>query len=382
MQFEFATAGRVIFGVGAAAQVGTVAAGLGSRALVVTGSDPRRALAALDGLAAARVATSTWSVRGEPGVADVAEGVAFARARGCDVVVAIGGGSAIDAGKAIAALLTNGGEVRDYLEVVGRGLALAEPAAPVVAVPTTAGTGSEVTRNAVLAADGVKVSLRSLGMLPRAAIVDPALTLSLPPEVTADCGLDALTQCLEPLVCSKAGPLTDALAREGLARAARSLRRAVAEGGDLAARTDMCAASLCGGMALANAGLGAVHGFAGPIGGMFPAPHGAVCARLLPEVMAANVRALRERAADGPGLPRYREVARVVTGDEGASVEDGVAWVRELVSSLGVRSLARYGVTAAHLPELVTRGQRASSMKANPIALTAEELHAVLVAAL
>lgn len=381
MQFEFATAARVMFGAGASAQAGAVASSLGSRALVVTGSDPRRAQAVLDSLTAARVSVETWAVRGEPTVADVEAGVAFARARGCDVVVAVGGGSPLDAGKAIAALLTNDGAPLDYLEVVGKGRALVHPAAPVVAVPTTAGTGSEVTRNAVLAAEGVKVSLRSPGMLPRAAIVDPLLTLSLPPQVTADCGLDALTQCLEPLVCNKAGPLTDALAREGLMRAARSLRRAVSHGDDIAARTDMCVASLCGGLALANAALGAVHGFAGPIGGMFPAPHGAVCARLLPEVMAVNVAALRERASEGPALSRYREVARAVTGRDDATIEDGVAWVRDVVAALEIRPLASHGVTAADLPTLVARAQRASSMKGNPIALTEQELHAILAAA-
>ncbi|MBL9099606.1 MAG: iron-containing alcohol dehydrogenase [Myxococcales bacterium] len=381
MQFEFATASRVMFGAGVSAQVGAVAANLGSRALVVTGSDPRRVQGVLDSLTAARVDAVPWSVRGEPTVADVEAGVAHARARGCDVVVAAGGGSPLDAGKAIAALLTNEGPPLDYLEVIGKGRALVHPAAPIVAVPTTAGTGSEVTRNAVLAAEGVKVSLRSPGMLPRAAIVDPLLTLSLPPQVTADCGLDALTQCLEPLVCNRAGPLTDALAREGLMRAARSLRRAVRHGDDVAARTDMCVASLCGGLALANAALGAVHGFAGPIGGMFPAPHGAVCARLLPEVMTVNVAALRERAADSPALSRYREVARVLTGRDDATIEDGVAWVRDVVAELGVRPLAAYGVGAGDLPLLVTRAQRASSMRGNPIALGEQELHAILAAA-
>lgn len=381
MLFEFATAGRIVFGAGTAGQIGAVAASLGSRALVVTGGDVGRARAALDALAAARVGAWTWSVKGEPTVADAEAGTAHARARGCDVVVAIGGGSALDAGKAIAALLTNDGPALDYLEVVGKGRALTRAAAPVVAVPTTAGTGSEVTRNAVLAIEGVKVSLRSPGMLPRVAIVDPLLTLSLPPRVTADCGLDALTQCLEPLVCNKAGPLTDGLAREGLVRAARSLRRAVERGDDVAARTDMCVASLCGGLALANAALGAVHGFAGPIGGMFPAPHGAVCARLLPEVMVVNVAALRERAAEGPGLPRYREVARLLTGRDDATIEDGIAWVRDTVAALGILPLAAYGLTEADLGGLVAKAQRASSMKGNPIVLTELELHAALAAA-
>jgi len=384
VEFEFATAARVVFGAGSLAQLGPAAAALGGRALLVTGRDVDRALPAAQVLRAAGIAVQLWSVSGEPGTADVEAGVLTARAGGCDLVVAIGGGSPLDAGKAIAALLTNDGPPLDYLEVVGRGRALEREPAPFIAVPTTAGTGSEVTRNAVLTASEqrVKVSLRSPKMLPRLAIVDPLLTLSLPPGVTADCGLDALTQCLEPLVSNRGNPITDGLAREGLGRASRSLRRAWADGGDLEARTQMCAASLLGGMALANAALGAVHGLAGPIGGMFPAPHGAVCARLLPEVMAANVAALRARAPQSPALRRYREVARIVTDMDEATIEDGIAWLRALATELGIRPLRSHGVGAADLPELVSRGQRASSMRGNPIALSDAELHAVLVAAL
>lgn len=384
VEFEFATATRVVFGAGTLAQLGPAAAAMGGRALLVTGRDVDRAQPAAQVLRAAGLTVRICPVLGEPSTADVEAGVAAARTGGCDLVVAIGGGSPLDAGKAIAALLTNEGPPLDYLEVVGRGRALERDPAPFIALPTTAGTGSEVTRNAVLTASEqrIKVSLRSPRMLPRLAIVDPRLTLSLPPGVTADCGLDALTQCLEPLVCNRSNPCTDGLAREGLRRAARSLRRAWADGGDLEARTEMCAASLLGGMALANAGLGAVHGLAGPIGGMFPAPHGAVCARLLPEVMAINVAALRARAPGSAALLRYREVARIVTGAEDATIEDGIAWVRDLVRELGIRPLGSLGIAAADLPELVARGQRASSMKGNPIALDDAELRAVLAAAL
>lgn len=384
VEFEFATATRVVFGAGALAQLGPAAAAMGRRALLVTGRDIDRAQPAAQVLQAAGLTVQIYPVPGEPSTGDVEAGVAAARTGGCDLVVAIGGGSPLDAGKAIAALLTNEGPPLDYLEVVGRGRALEREPAPFIAVPTTAGTGSEVTRNAVLTASEqrIKVSLRSPRMLPRLAIVDPRLTLSLPPGVTADCGLDALTQCLEPLVCNRSNPCTDGLAREGLRRAARSLRRAWADGADLEARTEMCAASLLGGMALANAGLGAVHGLAGPIGGMFPAPHGAVCARLLPEVMVINVAALRARAPQSPALLRYREVAQIVTGAEDATIEDGIAWVRNLVRELGIRPLGGLGVAAADLPELVARGQRASSMKGNPIALDDAELRSVLAAAL
>ncbi len=384
VEFEFATATRVVFGAGTLAQLGPAAAALGGRALLVAGRDVARAQPAARVLQAAGVAVQIFSVPAEPSTGDVESGVLAARAGGCDLVVAIGGGSPLDAGKAIAALLTNDGPPLDYLEVVGRGRALVREPAPFIAVPTTAGTGSEVTRNAVLTASAqqLKVSLRSAKMLPRLAIVDPLLTLSLPPGVTADCGLDALTQCLEPLVCNRSNPVTDGLAREGLGRASRSLRRAWAHGDDLEARTEMCAASLLGGMALANAALGAVLGLAGPIGGLFPAPHGAVCARLLPEVMAVNVEALRERAPQSPALRRYREVAQIVTGVDDATIEDGILWLRTLAAELGIRGLRCHGVEIDDLPELVTRGQRASSMKGNPIALSDAELHAVLVAAL
>jgi alcohol dehydrogenase class IV len=220
-------------------------------------------------------------------------------------------------------------------------------------------------------------------MLPRVAIVDPALTLSLPPQVTADCGLDALTQLIEPLVSCKHNPLTDALCRDGIVRAARSLRRAVTHGHDLEARTDMALASLQGGLALANAALGAVHGFAGPIGGMFPgAPHGAVCARLLPELLTINVAALQARAPDDPSLARHRELATLLTGDPTATIESGIAWIRQLVADLHIRPLAAHGLATADLDTLVDKARRASSMRGNPIALTDAELHAALAAAL
>jgi alcohol dehydrogenase class IV len=227
----------------------------------------------------------------------------------------------------------------------------------------------------------VKVSLRSALMLPRVALVDPELAVSLPPAITASTGLDALTQLIEPYVCARANPLTDALCVEGIRRAARSLRRAVEHGGDLAAREDMALAALFSGMALANAGLGAVHGFAAPVGGRFPAPHGAVCAALLPHVMAANLRALRERAPHSDPLRRYDEVARLLTGSAQATADDALAWVRALVQAVNIPSLSTYGLTREAIPELVAAAARASSMKANPIALTTEELVGILEAA-
>ncbi len=384
MRFEFATAGRIVFGEGTLKEAAPAAAALGRRALVVTGANPERAAPLMEALLAQGVERVLFPVSGEPTTDTARAGTARARETGCDLVIGLGGGSALDAGKAIAALLTNGGDPLDYLEVVGRGQALEVPSAPYLAIPTTAGTGAEVTRNAVLASPEhrVKASLRSPTMLPRLAIVDPELTYSLPAEVTAATGLDALTQLIEPFVSARANPLVDGLCREGIGRIARSLRRATTHGDDPDARRDLALASLFGGLALANAGLGAVHGFAGPIGGMFPAPHGAVCARLLPYVMDANLRALAAREPDHPALSRYATVAALLPGNPAATASDGVAWAADLMAALAVPPLTTYGMTPADVPVLVEKASAASSMKANPVRLTPEEMTSILMQAL
>ena len=296
----------------------------------------------------------------------------------------MGGGSVIDAGKAIAALLTNPGEVMDYLEVVGKGNALQNPAAPFIAVPTTAGTGTEVTRNAVLGvpARQVKVSLRSPLLLPRLAVVDPELTLGLPPAITARTGLDALTQLIEAYVSIRANPVTDGFCVQGIPLAARSLRRAFHHGHDPEARRDMSLAALFSGLALANAGLGVVHGFAAPLGGRFPAPHGAICAAILPYGMEINLRALRARAPQSAALGRYQEVARMLTGRPDATAEDGIAWTREICQELEIPPLKAYGIGEQDVPALIAEAAKASSMKGNPLALTPEELGEVLTRAI
>jgi alcohol dehydrogenase class IV len=380
VRFEFATAGRVVFGPGTVAELPAAARGLGARALVVTGRDEGRWAAHLDALSAAGLACVTYPTPGEPAIDIVRAGVERARGHRADLVVAIGGGSAIDAGKAIAALAANPGDVLDYLEVVGKGQPLASAPLPVIAVPTTAGTGAEVTRNAVIGVPErrVKVSLRSPLMLPRVAIVDPDLTLDLPPAITASTGLDAITQLIEPYVSSRANPLVDALCREGLWRASLAIRRVYRDGSDRDAREAMSLASLFGGLALANAGLGAVHGLAGPIGGRVTAPHGAICAALLPHVMTANVRALETRAPDHPARQRYDVIAQTLTGREDATAADAIDWIRALVAELDIPSLGTYGLGPADIDTLVEQAQRASSMKANPIVLTAEELQKAL----
>ncbi len=381
--FEFATAGRIIFGTGVRRGLGTILAGLGQRVLVVGGSSRRHDAWLEPLLAEAKLARVDFTVSGEPTIDTARAGATFAREAACDVVLGLGGGSVLDAAKAIAALAPQPGDVFDYLEVVGRGKPLEASPLPCVAVPTTAGTGSEVTKNAVLGSDEhrVKVSLRSPSMLPRVAVIDPELTISLPRAITAATGLDALSQLIEPFVSAKRQPLTDGVCREGLARIRHALRRACDEPGDLTAREAMSLASLCGGMALANAGLGAVHGCAGPIGGMFPAPHGAVCAVLLPGVMEANIVAAR-RGSDDDLLTRYAEVARILTNDPAACPEDGARWVRSLVADLAIPSLASYGVTTANIREVVAKSNAASSMRGNPVSLSDDTLAAILAAAM
>jgi len=384
MRFEIATPARIVFGAGALRDAGGAASEFGRHAFVVTGHDARRAAPLLELLAAARVATTVQAVPGEPTVDAVVAATAQARAAGCDCVIGLGGGSVLDAAKAVAVLLANPGDVLDYLEVIGKGRPLSRPGVPCIAIPTTAGTGAEVTRNAVLAspAHQLKVSLRSPFLLPRLALVDPALTRGLPAPLTAATGLDALTQLIEPYVSARANPFADGLCAEGLRRVARALRPAFRDGANDAARHDMALASLFGGLALANAGLGAVHGLAAPIGGRFPAPHGAVCAALLPAVMEVNLRAARARTPDAGTAGRYTEVARLLTGDPAATADAGVLWVRTLVADLRIPGLRAYGLERDHFAALAAQAAASSSMKANPLALTPEELAEILDQAL
>jgi alcohol dehydrogenase class IV len=384
VRFEFATAARILFGEGTLGEVPAAAAAMGTCALIVTGASSKRALPLLPNLKSAGVACMWFAVDSEPTIELIRNATNQARTAGCDLVIAIGGGSAIDAGKAVAALLTNPGDPLDYLEVIGGGQTLGHAAAPFIAIPTTAGTGSEVTRNAVLGSPehGVKASLRGAGMLPRLAVVDPELSLHLPRAITASTGLDALTQLIEPYVSVRANRMTDLFCVEGMRRATRALPRVCADKRDREARADMAWASLLGGLALANAGLGAVHGFAAPIGGRWAAPHGAVCAALLPHAMEINVRALRSRAPAGDALRRYDEVARLIAGEPHATASDGVRWIAELCRNLDIPPLRTYGVSQADVADLAAQAARANSMKGNPIALTEEELREIIARAI
>jgi len=383
MRFDFVTAAKIVFGAGALKELGLLAAPLGKHALVVTGKNPNRAASVTDLLKAQNIDFTVFATNGEPTVQTARDGVKTAADADCDMVIGFGGGSALDTAKAIAALLTNPGDPLDYLEVIGRGQPIKNASAPFIAIPTTAGTGSEVTSNAVLASPEhqVKVSLRSPLMLAQVALVDSLLTHSSPPDVTAQSGLDALTQVIEPFTSNKANPLTDAICKEAIQRAAGALQKAYERPENAAAREDMALVSLSGGLALSNAKLGAVHGFAGPFGGMFDAPHGGICARLLPFVMDMNVKALRQRQPESDYLRRYQQVAQLLTGDERAAAEDGVKWVYLLTQALNVPGLASYGMTDSDLPALIEKATVASSMQGNPIKLTADEMRVILTAA-
>ncbi len=374
------TATRIQFGPGVAQTLPEWARRFGSRPFLVHGKDPARHAPLLEALREAELSVAPFSVSGEPSTDDARQATEQARAHGADVVIGLGGGSAVDLGKAVSGLLGNGGDPLQYLEVVGQGKPLLQPAIPYLAVPTTAGTGAEVTKNAVLDAreHGVKVSLRSERLLPQVALVDPELTLTVPPSVTASTGFDALAQVIEPFLSCMANPMTDGLCREGIARGARSLLRVFKQGDDRDARHDMALTSLLGGMALANAKLGAVHGFAGPLGGMFKAPHGALCAALLPASLAENEKALARREPHCPARAKLDEVGRLLTGRPEATSRDAVEWCRETKDLLQIPGLASYGIGQKDFPTILSKAGRSSSMKGNPIELSQSELQAIL----
>ncbi|GAP14762.1 alcohol dehydrogenase, class IV [Longilinea arvoryzae] len=380
MNFDFATANRILFGNGKVHEVARIVASYGRQTLLIHGRHAAGVETLRSDLESAGVNVVDYISSGEPDVPSIERGVQSAREKQIEVVIAIGGGSVLDTGKAVAALVANDRPILDYLEVVGQGLPLIKPVLPVIAIPTTAGTGSEVSRNAVISVPEkrVKVSLRSPAMLPKVAVVDPQLTLSLPPVITANSGLDALTQVLEPYVSRKANPMTDLFCKEGLQLAARSLRAAYEHGDDLTAREGMSWASLLGGLALANAGLGAVHGFAGPLGGLYDAPHGALCAALLAPVMRVNSETFLRTQPDHPAVARYADIACFLTGNPAARIEDGIQWLEDLTQALNIARLRAFGISPRDFQLIIEKASVSSSMKGNPIELSSSELLRIL----
>jgi alcohol dehydrogenase class IV len=384
IRIDLAVPADVRFGAGRVSEVPAALAGLGaSRVLVVTGRTTSRADAIRSALAEVGISSIAFGVATEPSIERVRAAVALVVEAGCDAVLGFGGGSALDVGKAAAVLAATGADPLDHLEVIGAGRPLTRPGLPCVAVPTTAGTGSEVTRNSVLSGGGVKASLRSPLMLPKVAVIDPDLLIGVPRPTIAASGMDALSQLIEPLLSRRANPVTDALARDGIPRSARSLRRAYLEGmEDPDVRGNLALASLFGGLCLANSGLGAVHGLAAAAGARLSAPHGAVCAAVLAAAMDVNVRALRDRAAEHPALARMIEVASLLTGRPDATPEEAIAWLQDLTTALSIPGLASYGLDDDGISEVVTAAQKASSMRGNPIELTDQEVSEIVTRSL
>ncbi len=380
MPFDFATAGRILFGSGKRKMLPELALSFGRSALVVHGGGGFDPSGIISGLSAAGMSVRSVAIHSEPDVDTLEDILNRVGNDPPDVVIGLGGGSVIDAAKTVSILIKNPGPLMDYLEVVGKGKAISKPGVPCIALPTTAGTGSEVTRNAVIAVPDqrVKVSLRSLWMLPEIALVDPELTLTVPPEITAATGMDVLTQLIEPYVSARANELADIFCLKGVELAGKAIRVACMDGRDLQSREAMSLASLYGGLALANSGLGVVHGLAGVIGGMYSAPHGAVCAALLPNGCEVNIQAMKLRHPEHPGLKRYQELAAILTGNREATAEDGVAWLRELLTDLPLKRLGELGVKGDELKQIALTSQTASSMKANPVLLSTDELVNVL----
>lgn len=380
IKMEFATASHVIFGNYSVEKVPGIIREKGRRILLVTGKNTNRAKP-LTEILPPEIEVTFFQVISEPTIWVINQGIQLARANECEVIVGFGGGSVIDAAKAIAALVPNKGELMDYLEVIGLGKPLFESPLLYIAIPTTAGTGAEVTKNAVIKSleHKVKVSLRSPFMFPDYAVVDPVLTWSMSPELTAFTGVDALTHLMETFVSVQANPYIDLFCEDGMKRVSRSLKKAYQNGNDGEAREDLSMASMLGGMALANVKLGAVHGFAGPIGGMFPIPHGAVCAGLISAVMKTNIEALKKQ---NRSLSKYDKVAQILTGSKLAKAKDGINWVKNLTGELKIPSLSEFGISEIHFNELVEKAKNASSMKGNPLILNDWQLKQILVQSL
>ena len=380
MKIDFSTSNRIIFGCGEFRKISDLIKGWGNRAFVIRGNNPTYGKEFFKIIEKLELDITYFKVNKEPDIELLSSAVKQARENKCDFVIGLGGGSVIDTGKAVAALLNNDGDLMDYLEVVGKGLPQKNISKPYLAIPSTAGTGSEVTRNAVIDVPEkkVKVSMRNAYMLPKIALVDPELTLELPQNITATTGMDAFVQVIEPYVCNSPNPMVDMFCRDAISRAAANLLMAFQDGSNIHARENMAWVSLMGGLSLANAKLGAVHGFAGPIGGMFHAHHGAICACLLPAVMRVNIENLKKNDPENSSLKRYREIAIWLTNDLNADTDDGIQFIGSLCGNLNIPRLRDIGITERDFPAIVEKSKNSSSMKGNPVQLPDEELTRIL----
>lgn len=380
MNFDFMSPTRIVVKTGGLSSLGSLAKPFGLHALLVCRVNSAATEDAHRYLEQVHIKVTRAYVKGEPTIDSLNQSLSIAKKHKIDFVVSIGGGSVLDTGKMLAALMTNKGEIMDYVEVIGKGIPITNPSLPFIAIPTTSGTGAEVTKNGVLSfpEHQAKVSLRSPYMLADVVLIDASLTLNVPKNITASTGLDALTQVLEPYVSNMANPISDAFAKEGIAIIARSLEKAYDNPDNLAAREDMAIGSLFGGLALANAKLGAVHGLAGPLGGLFPIPHGVACAILLPYVMQANILALQALDENHSILQRFDEIAKIMTNNTQARALDAVVWIKRLCQHMDIPTLKAFGIKEEDFKTIIAHAKKSSSMKGNPIILSDDQLKEIL----
>ena len=374
--FAITSPGRILFGRGEAAKAPALLRGFGPRGLIVHGANPARLAALLADLGMGQDGIATLACGAEPSLPMLETALVQARAHKPDWVLGLGGGSVLDMAKALAGLIPAKAGPMDHLEVVGRGLPLTEAPLPFIAMPTTAGTGAEATKNAVISLPdhGRKVSLRDDRMLARLAIVDPALTDGTPWAVTLASGLDAVTQVIEPFVSVKATPYTDAITAPAIGAGLLALQR-LRQGEDKDARDTLAWVSLSGGLALANAGLGAVHGLAGVIGGLCPAPHGAVCGALLAPILRAN----RDHASPGTEAARRLDIVFATLAETlGGAAQDAPETLAHWARSAGLPGLTAMGFDPAWQEATATAALTASSTKGNPVVLDHKALQQAL----
>jgi len=382
MFFEYATPTDILFGRQALVKALPRIINCGKHAFFVHGKDASRCKQLVDTLHKNGVAVTPFTVSSEPDIDLIEKARNKAKDSRCDYVIAMGGGSVVDTAKAVAALITNNEPILNYLEVVGQGSPLTHAPVSCIVIPTTAGTGSEVTRNAVIQVPDkrVKVSLRSPLMYPDLAVIEPSLMMTLPLESTLFSGWDAIVQLIESYLTRKANPICDALSLQGLQYAIPAINALEKNLNDYEARSHMALAALYSGITLTNAGLGAVHGLAGPLGGYYRqrVPHGAICARLLPEVLQSH---LLHSSEDSNLVQRLQVVINLLSGSEKMDQKEALVDLKDRICDR-IPNLGIWGVLERDLPVIAEQSKTSSSMRGNPVVLETEELVSILKQAL
>jgi len=382
MTFNFQAPSEIIFGSGKIDELVNIIKPISENIIIIKGASNRFDYI-FETLKSSGIDYSIYCVKNEPLIEDVDRAVTLAKTNLSNLVLGIGGGSVIDVAKAVGIMLLNPGEVLDYLEVIGKGEKLTEPSIPTIIVPTTSGTGAEVTKNSVLKSiqHKRKVSMRSPEMIPKTVLIDPKLMLTLPSTTTTYTGMDALTQVIEPFISSLSNPFTDSLCRDAIPRAVEALVGLKEKPSDIKLREEMAYVSLMGGLALANAKLGAVHGFAGPIGGMFEIPHGLICAILLPNTIKVNIEAIESLGLE-EDINKYNQLAKLISSDKNLTIRDLPKFLYDLNKKLEIPTLSHFGIKKSDLKEIVDLSKNSSSMKGNTVSLTETQMMNILESSL